>query len=439
MSYASAETIVNKAMRVLENYPLCDNCLGRMFALLGRGLTNRERGWALKTAIVMQLHDAARRGDRGALERLKKLAPRLGPMAWSVLKSLGVEAGSESVEACYICGGLLADKLKSMSLQAVSNAMGIDFSSFLVAARIPEPMRLREEEVKQRLMLASAESIGSEVKREISKHLQAVLGVHPDFQDPDILVEADLSEWSVEINPRPLLLKGRYWKLARGISQSVWLTRHGRRYPFSVEDAAAWAVKALKAASIVLHGSGREDVDVRMLGTGRPFVLEVKKPLHRLDPKTIGREVNTYSRGLVEVELVDKASRKYVAELKSTRHSKIYKALIVVNNPIDKGKLDKLVEHYKLRLIRQRTPRRVRHRRPDIIRERYVYSVSARQLSEKSFEALIHAESGLYIKELVSGDNGDTRPSFSETLGTEAYCASLDVIAVLPERPGLRR
>jgi len=28
--------------------------------------------------------------------------------------------------------------------------------------------------------------------------------------------------------------------------------------------------------SFTLHASGREDLDVRMLGTGRPFIIELK-------------------------------------------------------------------------------------------------------------------------------------------------------------------
>lgn len=36
-----------------------------------------------------------------------------------------------------------------------------------------------------------------------------------------------------------------------------------------------------------LHASGREDIDVRMLGTGRPFVFEVINPRRALSCETI--------------------------------------------------------------------------------------------------------------------------------------------------------
>ncbi len=42
----------------------------------------------------------------------------------------------------------------------------------------------------------------------------------------------------------------------------------------------------------------------------------------------------------------------------------------------------------------------------------------------------VRAESGTYIKELVSGDDGRTRPSLAEILGTPATCVALDVVKI---------
>ena len=41
--------------------------------------------------------------------------------------------------------------------------------------------------------------------------------------------------------------------------------------------------------------------------------------------------------------------------------------------------------------------------------------------------AVIVGEGGLYIKELISGDDGRTKPSFAEILGCKAICVKLDV------------
>jgi tRNA pseudouridine synthase 10 len=42
----------------------------------------------------------------------------------------------------------------------------------------------------------------------------------------------------------------------------------------------------------------------------------------------------------------------------------------------------------------------------------------------------VTGEAGLYIKELISGDSGRTKPSLSEILGKSACVSSLDVVQV---------
>jgi tRNA pseudouridine synthase 10 len=45
-------------------------------------------------------------------------------------------------------------------------------------------------------------------------------------------------------------------------------------------------------------------------------------------------------------------------------------------------------------------------------------------------EIQITGESGIYIKELITGDSGRTNPSFSELLGTECTVHELDVVKI---------
>ena len=42
----------------------------------------------------------------------------------------------------------------------------------------------------------------------------------------------------------------------------------------------------------------------------------------------------------------------------------------------------------------------------------------------------IKTEGGLYIKELISGDDGRSQPNISEMLGVNAVCEQLDVVEV---------
>ncbi len=44
-------SITEKALEMLKKYPLCDHCLGRQFALLGRNIENNIRGAAIKISL----------------------------------------------------------------------------------------------------------------------------------------------------------------------------------------------------------------------------------------------------------------------------------------------------------------------------------------------------------------------------------------------------
>ena len=46
--------VLEISKKILHEGPVCDNCLGRQFAKLSTGLSNRERGQALKLALALE-------------------------------------------------------------------------------------------------------------------------------------------------------------------------------------------------------------------------------------------------------------------------------------------------------------------------------------------------------------------------------------------------
>ncbi|MCW4031753.1 MAG: tRNA pseudouridine(54/55) synthase Pus10, partial [Candidatus Bathyarchaeota archaeon] len=84
-------------------------------------------------------------------------------------------------------------------------------------------------------------------------------------------------------------------------------------------------------------------------------------------------------------------------------------------------------------LIKQQTPLRVLHRRADLIREKYIYEVKVKKVSPKRAEMKIRCQGGLYVKELVSGDEGRTSPNVSELLENRAKPIKLDVLNIIME------
>jgi tRNA pseudouridine synthase 10 len=84
--------------------------------------------------------------------------------------------------------------------------------------------------------------------------------------------------WAVHSIPRPIYLLGRYRKLARDVPQSRWTLGDERKGRNSVEEIISDVlVECLQAKSCKMHPCGREDIDVRCLGNGRPFIVEVSQ------------------------------------------------------------------------------------------------------------------------------------------------------------------
>ena len=83
--------------------------------------------------------------------------------------------------------------------------------------------------------------------------------------------------------------------------------------------------------------------------------------------------------------------------------------------------------------IKQQTPLRVVHRRADIVRERYIYKLEVKKVTLKKALLYIKCQGGLYVKELVSGDEGRTVPNVSALLDNPAKTLKLDVLNVIME------
>jgi tRNA pseudouridine synthase 10 len=178
------------------------------------------------------------------------------------------------------------------------------------------------------------------------------------------------------------------------------------------------------------HGAGREDVDVRMLGGGRPFVFEVVQPKQfEVDLDELVEAINIYGKGRMEITSLRPVRRKRVAELKETRSDKVYRALVLLEQILPEDRLMELVGE-KI-VVTQRTPKRVAHRRADLDRTRTVEVLGARSFrgpeAKPSLDLLVRCEHGTYVKEWISGEEGRSRPSLGELLETRTECLVLDV------------
>ena len=395
--------------KILAYGDCCDHCLGRFFGKRSHGLGNDERGRGLRIARAITTN-----------QPYEKFSA-----------------------ACWVCGNFF-DRVPLWADHVIAAVEGIEFATFLIGCRVPPLIAENEEMVWSDLSLSEPEPFKSEVNREVGKAVSARTGKLVDFKNPHLVIILDPASGGVEVKINSVFFYGRYQKFERGIPQTHWDCRQcrgkgcekcnftGAQYLDSVEELIGRPViAAFDAKNAVLHGAGREDIDARMVGTGRPFILEVVGPNRRtLDLKELEAAINRTAEGRVSVALKRWSERAEVETLKSNKAHKKYRILVEVDGALSSDEFANAVKTLQGVTIQQRTPARVAHRRADKIRERKVLAIGHAGEEDGKFVVEVLGEAGLYIKELVSGDSGRTRPSLAGILKKAARVTSLDVTQV---------
>jgi tRNA pseudouridine synthase 10 len=427
-----------------------------MFSLLGTDTTNHDRGNSLLLAITMDKHRAylSQQDNRDNASQILKLLAENAKFtpAQSVLEKEGIEYNKpDFAEKCYLCNDIFND-IDVFAKRAEKYLENLEFTNFLIGTALNAQIINKEDNFKANHNLLEAESFKNHFNREVGKELSLLLGKSAEFGMPDITIIYSIKFGSFDISLllRSLFIYGRYNKFARGIPQTHWDCRlckgkgcesckfTGKQYKTSVEELISPEfVNNAKADGSKFHGAGREDIDVRMLGTGRPFVLELTNPkIRTLDLKKIQNKVNKSNKKKIKVSDLKYSSKERVKNLKLNAENtkKVYEALVISKEKISKDNFDVLLKKlkavYEKQKLQQRTPIRVSHRRADKIREKKIFSVEGKFIKPNVSEFIVEAQGGTYIKELISGDNGRTTPSFSDVFGFSLECKKLDVLKI---------
>ncbi|MHC4811474.1 MAG: tRNA pseudouridine(54/55) synthase Pus10 [Planctomycetota bacterium] len=257
-------------------------------------------------------------------------------------------------------------------------------------------------------------------------------------------------------HPRPrqgprarVFLESRYRKHERGLPQTIFYCPdckgHRRRRKGcercggfgkltkdSVQELLGRHIlPAFKGRYGKFHGAGREDIDVLMLGRGRPFVYEVVAPkVLDVDLQELQQRIQDRCAGRIGIDPFTRVSKGRVAFWKESKLDKVYRVQAVPGGDVDPARVDELID--RTVDVVQRTPKRVAFRRADRERERQV-TVRTVELVEDHLKVEVQCQHGTYVKEWVSGDEGRTRPSLAELLGVSCTCEQLDVLEILTD------
>ncbi len=242
-------------------------------------------------------------------------------------------------------------------------------------------------------------------------------------------------------------LESRYRKLVRGLPQTTLFCPkckdnprkrggcptcggRGRLAEDSVGDIVGRVLRrTFQARDGKFHGAGREDVDVLMLGRGRPFVFEVVgAKLTDVDLTAALADIHAAAGGRIEVAPFQPCDRDRVVFWKAVQLEKTYRARVALAGPPPVAPVSLVGRTIA---IEQRTPQRVAHRRGDTVRVRWVEVRAVEARSELAFDLDLRCAHGTYVKEWISGDAGRTTPSLASLLEVGAVCELLDVLDVV--------
>ncbi len=247
-----------------------------------------------------------------------------------------------------------------------------------------------------------------------------------------------------------VFIEGRYNKLCRDLPQTVFFCPECKGHPRrrrkcercegfgkltrdSVQELVTWVLgKAFGTRKNKFHGAGREDVDVRMLGTGRPFVLEFVNPkVFDVDLAELEAEVNRRNEGRLAIHGLHWTEKARIQVIKETHHAKEYGARVSKGGPVDPSRYEELIGQ---RIeVTQSTPDRVAHRRALKDRQRWIEFLSIEENEAGELDVVMRTQHGTYVKEVLSGEGGNTEPSLAGMLGVDCTCLELDVLAILDE------
>ena len=298
--------ILAKASSLIEltNGNICNHCLGRKFSDVVEGNGNVERGEKIRKALELPEYDEDTKCD--------------------ICSDIFKEIDSSLLD-------LVCEKIDFLE---------VEFDTFVVGCKLPKEIVEKDALISEKLGL-DVEILKREVNREMGKILEKNLPQEVDFDKEDVIIMADFRKMlkedvenpiKVRIQINPIFIEGRYNKLVRNIPQTKWPCRKckgrgceacnftGKQYPESVEELLSeTALKYSKGYEAKFHGAGREDIDVRMLGDGRPFVLEIKEPrIRKLDLEKIEREANEAALGKTAYHNLKYTVRKRKAEIKTS-------------------------------------------------------------------------------------------------------------------------
>ncbi len=370
---------MERARIIFREHPLCDHCLGRMFAENLGVVSHKKLGRYIR-------------------DKLKKKQPK----------------------SCYICKNLMSN-LDLHVRKMIEISKEYQFSTFLIGAILQPSIHDRDDTIRSELKLRGITGIKSEVTREMGRSFSRRIRVKVDYQNPDVVFTVDFKKDYCEIKPKAILLQARYTKNIRGLPQKqrpcdqcdgkgcFVCDFHGIREFNSIEGKVAkFMIEKFGAQQAKITWIGSEDESSLVIGNGRPFFVKLVNPhkRHILLPKKIDLD-GILMHGMRTITKIPSDPVRF--------HTKVAME-IEAENEISSGLFEDLVNLKEHQIVIYEGSG---HKN-----KRSIYSIKLTRESGRSFKIMMESDGGIPLKRFVAGQ--EVEPSISSILETNCKCKLFD-------------
>ena len=373
------DKIILQSKSILNEYDLCDNCLGRFFISFTHLTSVRILGNQIRHSI-----------------------------------------NSRIVTKCYICKNIFSNiDLYVKMMQDTS--FGYKFSTFTVGAILKQSIIERDDKLRSIFQLRGIDGIKTAITKELGKKFVMKTKKQIDHLSPDTTFTINFKTEQCNVKTKPIFLYGRYLKDKRGLSQKeescrdckgkgcIFCNNHGIVSFDGVEGRMAeFLYEKFKTEQVKFTWIGGEDKTSLVMGDGRPFfakLLSPKKRNIRLAKKSNLNEI--VIRDLRKIDHIPNGSIHFKSKTKilvSTKNNiisnKLKKLKYLTNTPIE---ITDSSRQYK----------------------KTIYNLKYKKCSLQSFTVEIEADGGIPIKRLVDGS--DIIPNISDIIGVQCFCKKFDI------------
>ena len=373
--------IIPIANKIVKQYDLCDQCLGRLFS--------------------KQLH----------LSSNKLLGKKL-------------KNGYDSKNKCYVCKNLFynLDNFLKLMLDSSSN---YTFKTYGVGLLIKPSIVDRDDFIRSKYKLKGIDSIKTDIAKELIKLFTKKTQKIMDPFDPEITFTINLKDESCQLRSKSIVISGRYVKSKRGYTQKQKscdncsgkgcriCNFHGISEFESVEGVISKLIfKKFGGTTTKFTWIGGEDKSSLVLGNGRPFFVKIKNPSKR-KPRLSDKEFDFVS--LFNLKLIGESPKKPL-----NFNSKI-KIKISTSLPINSKNLKKLKDLTTTPIvIYENSGKRY---------EKKIFGLKYTKNSDNVFTMTVIAEGGFPVKRFVVGN--DVLPNISSLFDNPCVSQEFDFLDIM--------